>query len=324
MNSQNGEIGIIFLIFIILITLVYFFHYNNYQKLLKNKEQNNINENNIETFENINYELINNEIEKINKREDKIAFCFLTMGDINQLNIWKDFFKGHENKYNIYIHPKDSSKVSKSYKKYIIKKNINTQWGDISLVNATLELFREAYKDKKNKLFILLSDSCIPLYNFDYIYNYLITTNKNICPIMYFEPPKLKYRYIALKDVNFIPYKNFQKTSQWCVMKRNAVEFLIDADNNYTDLYTNMFAPDEHYFINMFDKYHIKYLNNRVTFDNWEEESENSKHRPLPKTYLTVTKQDIVKARQEGCLFFRKVCPESHVDVQYLLNTYTK
>jgi hypothetical protein len=319
MNYQLLEISFIAGIFLILILLVYFFHYNNYQ-IIKKKENLSV-----EGFENINNNNDNYNNQKVNTQNNnnKIAFCFLTMGDINQLNIWKDFLKGHENKYNIYIHPKDSTKVSNSYKKYIIKKNILTKWGDISLVNATLELFREAYKDPKNKFFVLVSDSCIPLYNFDYIYNYLISTNNNICPINYFEPPKLKYRYTALKDISFIPYKNFKKTSQWCVIKRDSIEFLIDQDNNYTDLYTNMFAPDEHYFINMFDKFHIKYINNKVTFDNWEDESESSKHRPLPKTYLTVSKKDINKGRKEGCLFFRKVCPETHVDIHYLFNTYT-
>lgn len=315
------EICFIVSVFLILILLVYYFHYNNYQTIKKNED---LTSKSIEGFTNINNNDIVNQIEEINNKKDKIALCFLTMGDIHQLNIWKDFLKGHENKYNIYIHPKDSTKVSNSYKKYIIKKNINTKWGDISLVNATLELFREAYKDPKNKIFVLMSDSCIPLYNFDYIYNYLLTTNSNICPIHYFEPHKLKYRYTSLKDVSFIPYKNFQKTSQWCVLKRDTVDFLIDQDNNYTDLYTNMFAPDEHYFINMFDKFHIKYINNRVTFDNWEEESENSKHRPLPKTYMTVNDKNIKKARSDGCLFFRKVCPETHIDIQYLFNSYDK
>jgi hypothetical protein len=252
---------LIIVILVILITLLYIFHYNykilNTQKIESNKK------NNIETFES----RMTDESEPVESNIDKnskIAFCFLTMGDIHQLNVWKDFFKGHENEYNIYIHPKFANKVSNSFKKYIIKKRLDTKWGDISLVNATIELFRAAYKDPTNKFFVLISDSCIPLYNFDFIYNYILSTNSNICPIMYFEPPKLKYRYTALKDINFIPYKKFQKTSQWCIMKRDAVEFLIDQDNNYTDLYSNMFAPDEHYFINMFDKFHIKYINKSI------------------------------------------------------------
>jgi hypothetical protein len=318
--SKIIKISFIFCVCIVIILLIYFFNYYNY-KLINSANTNEgftstnkINPDNTKDEQ--------NESTKINEKNDKIAFCFLTMGDIHQLNVWKDFFKGHENKYNIYIHPKEYDKVSNSHKKYVIRKRLKTNWGDVSLVNATLELYREAYKDSENKLFVLISDSCIPLYNFDYVYNYLITTNSNICPIHYFEPPKLKHRYTALKDVTFLPYKKFQKTSQWCIMKRDTIEFLIDQDNDYTDLYTNMFAPDEHYFINLFDKFHIKYLNNKVTFDNWNEESENVKHRPLPKTYLTVSIQDINKARKEGCLFFRKVCPETHIDTNYLFNTY--
>jgi len=38
--------------------------------------------------------------------QKKIAFCFLTYGDIHQGAIWRSFFRGHENKYNIYVHNK--------------------------------------------------------------------------------------------------------------------------------------------------------------------------------------------------------------------------
>jgi hypothetical protein len=36
----------------------------------------------------------------------KIAFLFLTLNDVNFPKIWNEYFKGHENQYTIYIHPK--------------------------------------------------------------------------------------------------------------------------------------------------------------------------------------------------------------------------
>ena len=98
MNCQLLEISFIGGIFLILILLVYFFHYNNYQ-IIKKKENLSV-----EGFENLNNnnDNYNNQKENTQNNNNNIAFCFLTMGDINQLNIWKDFLKGHENKYNIY------------------------------------------------------------------------------------------------------------------------------------------------------------------------------------------------------------------------------
>ena len=107
----------------------------------------------------------------------KIAFCFLSYGNLNQSNIWKHFFINNS-EYNIYIHNKNP--ITDDFKKYSIPNIINTKWGDISLVKATIELLKEAYKCEDNHYFILLSDSCIPLHNFNYIYDKIINYNCSI------------------------------------------------------------------------------------------------------------------------------------------------
>src|SRR4029078_5027143 len=48
---------------------------------------------------------------------------------------------------------------------------VPTKWGDISLVEAESELYKAALKDKSNAYFILLSDTCVPVRSFNYIYN---------------------------------------------------------------------------------------------------------------------------------------------------------
>ena len=201
---------------------------------------------------------------------DKIAFCFLTIDNIHKLEVWEQFFKGNEDKYSIYIHPKNPEKVSNKYKKNIIGNLVETKWGDVSLVRATLNLFKAAYQDPQNKMFVLVSDSCIPLNNFDFIYNELIVrkNKSNIISIRNDTPQGYKFRHNALKnkDPNFLPFINFKKCSQWCAINRDTIKKLINDD--YTALYSLMFAPDEHYFVNIFDKFNIPYYIMNITNDN--------------------------------------------------------
>ena len=78
----------------------------------------------------------------------KIAFLFLTIGDLNHEYLWREYFKGNENKYNIYCHPKDKNNVKSEWlKNYIIDKNVETSWG--RTINSILELLSEALKEKK-------------------------------------------------------------------------------------------------------------------------------------------------------------------------------
>ena len=44
---------------------------------------------------------------------------------------------------------------------------IPTQWGSVSLVEAHLELLRKALQDPQNRMFILLSDACLPIVSFE-------------------------------------------------------------------------------------------------------------------------------------------------------------
>ncbi|KAK6150996.1 hypothetical protein DH2020_015928 [Rehmannia glutinosa] len=50
-------------------------------------------------------------------------------------------------------------------------------WGTISMIDAERRLLANALLDPSNQRFVLLSDSCIPVFNFTTIYNYLMGTN---------------------------------------------------------------------------------------------------------------------------------------------------
>jgi len=264
-----------------------------------------------------------NNLEKINKHTNKpkakLAFCFLTIDNIHQDKYWQLFFNNNNDRYNIYIHPKYPDKVSNYFKKYIIKELIETKWGDLSLVNATINLYREAYKDEDNKIFILVSDSCIPIYDFDYIYNKFINEYdmNNVINIINTRDNQITLhynnRFIPLHKKNpkmFPSFNKFKKQSQWCAFNRPTVNFIIN--NNYTELFNTSHVPDEHYFINIFEYFNIPYKNIKMTFDNWIEKSDN-KYKPFPKTYTKINPKIINNIKKTKALFMRKVVPETEI-----------
>lgn len=249
----------------------------------------------------------------------KIAFMFLTYDDINRSDIWKIFFNNVDHsKYNIYIHNKDP--VNDPYfKKCIIGERINTIYGDISLVNATLLLLKNALKDPDNKFFVLLSNSCIPLYDFNTIYNYIIDRNTSLISCIkptYDQKIIGKFtnsdisRYLALTDKNFISKNNFMKQHQWMVLDRKLADYF--TKHNYTKLFEKMSVPDEHYFINIAVKFKLPFKDEVITFIDRKNKS-STKYRPYPKTFEIITEKIIEEARKNGHLFFRKVANNCHI-----------
>ncbi|KAL2462985.1 Core-2/I-branching beta-1 [Forsythia ovata] len=52
------------------------------------------------------------------------------------------------------------------------------EWGKFSMIEAERRLLANALLDNSNLRFILLSEACIPLFNFPTIYNYLMNSTK--------------------------------------------------------------------------------------------------------------------------------------------------
>jgi len=246
--------------------------------------------------------------------DGKIALCFLTYGNLSQPKLWKNFINP---KYNIYIHNKD--KFTGEFEKYCIDDKVETNWGELSLVIATLNLFKEAFQTKENKYFVLLSDKCIPLYNADELYNKVKKLDNNLI-LNYNEH---RERYDSLADKTFLNKYAFMKQHQWMLLNRTTAKFFIQ--NDYTHIFSdNFIIPDEHYFINIMNKFNIPYINCNMTFDNWFEDSDLEKYRKRPKTYSKLTNENIFNILHSESLFMRKVGPEcnlpSYFDTFYLTN----
>ena len=252
-------------------------------------------------------------MDKINK----IAFCFLTYDIIVRYDIWNKFFNNvDKNKYIVYIHPKINQKNINQYKfNYKIVENIfhtNSKF-DISIVNATINLLTCTYEYSNDiSHFIFLSQSCIPLYNFEKIYSII-----EILPFSVISSinnnKKNRYTNIDNNMKKYISYNNFTKQQPNMILIKNDVYNIIK-NKDLTKYFAQMECPDEHYFINillfLFKK---NILKNQITFCNYD------LNRTQALEFNNVNSYFIDNIRKHGFLFMRKINYNSKIDIEYLL-----
>ena len=141
-------------------------------------------------------------------------------------------------------------------------------WCGPSLVKAQNLLLKEAIKDKDNQHFIFVSNSCIPIKSFNYIYDKL-----DIEKSYFYKSKSARKNFEEMKGL---------KASQWSIICRKHVKLLLDVKNNY--LYNKIFihftekgrghpnkfsgCPDEYSYITILN--HLK-LNKEIIFTNIED-----------------------------------------------------
>ncbi|KAF7010755.1 hypothetical protein CFC21_025123 [Triticum aestivum] len=217
----------------------------------------------------------------VRSRGSKIAFMFLTPGNLPFEKLWEKFFEGHEGRYTIYVHA--SREKPEHVSRLFIGRDIHSdkvQWGQISMVDAERRLLANALQDIDNQHFVLLSDSCVPLHNFDYVYDYLMGTNLSFIDSFYDPGPHGNFRY----SQNMLPEvreSDFRKGSQWFSVKRQHALMTIADSLYYTKfkLYCkpgmeggrNCYA-DEHYMPTLFNMMDPNGIANwSVTHVDWSE-----------------------------------------------------
>jgi hypothetical protein len=239
----------------------------------------------------------------------KLALCFLTYDTLSQPALWHRLIEANKDIINVYIHNKTVIHNDKyDLKKYCIPRRVKTKWGHISLVYATMCLFEEAFKNKDNEYFLLLSDTCIPLHNIRTIYNDIVSIGQSIlCSVDVINVN----RFLTLRNKHFFKQSDFSKQMQWMCLKRNDVAFFLQ--NDFTSIFGPRFLiPDEHYFITIMKKYKIPFHNKCITFANWRQKSDNMvQYRPFPKTYSSLSNKQIYIILRENTYFMRKVAKET-------------
>ncbi|KAA3453198.1 Core-2/I-branching beta-1,6-N-acetylglucosaminyltransferase family protein [Gossypium australe] len=216
----------------------------------------------------------------------KVAFMFLSRGSLPLAPLWEKFFMGHEGLYSIYIHTSpefidEPPTTSVFYKRKIPSKPVH--WGTASMVDAERRLLANALLDCANQRFVLLSEACIPLFNFTTVYNYLIKSRQSF--IGSFDDPRVTGRGRYNKRMwPTVSLANWRKGSQWFEVNRNlTVEIL--SDEKYYPIFRNHCIPpcyvDEHYVPTLVNIMSPEVNSNRsITWVDW------SKGGPHPKQYV--------------------------------------
>ncbi|GER36873.1 Core-2/I-branching beta-1,6-N-acetylglucosaminyltransferase family protein [Striga asiatica] len=124
-------------------------------------------------------------------RKPKIAFLFIARNRIPLDVAWDVFFRGAmEDRFSVYVHsrPGFSLHAATTRSKYFLNRQINdsiqVDWGQASMIQAERILLQNALVDPFNERFIFLSDSCIPLYNFSYTYDYIMSVSTSFWAVL--------------------------------------------------------------------------------------------------------------------------------------------
>lgn len=256
----------------------------------------------------------------------KVAFCFVTLGDVLQPQLWDAFFAAAPaGSFNVYCHPKDPAAVTSRWlAPGVLRDTVPTEHGDISIVAANLTVFAAAYRhDFDNAYFVLLSESAIPIVPAQTVIDQLERlAPHSLVNWSVAQPGSEHYeRRKTLPKDDPVFVDPFFTHENWVVLHRRHVTRLIG--ETYFDRFARMFAPDEHYIMNVL--VHAKgvpldeFICREVTFVNWRDheikvwDGVATKHRMRrtvhPKTYQALTARDLAEAR--GAWFFRKVTATS-------------
>ncbi|GLU01491.1 hypothetical protein SLE2022_187980 [Rubroshorea leprosula] len=190
------------------------------------------------------------------QRVPKVAFMFLTKGPMPLSPLWDRFFKGHERFYSIYVHSLPSFDGKFTSTSVFHGRQIPSQvaeWGKMSMCDAERRLLANALLDISNEWFILLSESCIPLYNFSVIYHYIKKSKYSFVGVFDDPGPFGRGRY----NENMAPEVNitqWRKGSQWFEIDRKLAIKIVE-DSTYYLKFEEFCKPacyvDEHYFPTM-------------------------------------------------------------------------
>ncbi|KAL8538894.1 hypothetical protein ACS0TY_000771 [Phlomoides rotata] len=203
-------------------------------------------------------------------QKSKIAFLFLTNTDLHFAPLWEIFFQNNEHLYNIYVHADPSFKITPPggvfTGRFIAAKK--TQRATPTLISAARRLLATALLDDPlNLYFALVSQHCIPLHSFQYMYNSVIAKPLSVWRWSSFpiyksfieissDKPELWDRYIARGKNQMlpeVPFDRFRGGSQFFTLTRQHALVVVKDRRLWRKFKLPCFNlnscyPEEHYF----------------------------------------------------------------------------
>ncbi|KAG5252044.1 Core-2/I-branching beta-1,6-N-acetylglucosaminyltransferase family protein [Salix suchowensis] len=161
----------------------------------------------------------------------KIAFLFLARRDLPLDFLWDSFFKNVDAaKFSIYIHStpgflfNETTTRSAFFHGQQLNYSIQVIWGESSMIEAEKLLLLAALHDPANQRFVLLSDSCVPLYSFTYLYSYLMSSSKSFVD-SFIDVEEDRY---SPKMSPIIRKDRWRKGSQWISLVRRHAKIVAE------------------------------------------------------------------------------------------------
>ncbi|KAK2400332.1 glycosyltransferase BC10 [Trifolium repens] len=220
---------------------------------------------------------ITNHLSTLTNPKPKIAFLFLTNTNLTFAPLWEKFFTGNNHLFNIYIHADPTSSVVSPggvfHNRFIPSKI--TQRASPSLISATRRLLASALLDDPlNQYFALVSQHCIPLLSFRFVYKYLFknqllslasfsAANDNNNNFLYpsfieilSDEQNLNERYNARGENVMLPevrFEDFRVGSQFFILNRKHAMAVVRDKKLWKKFRLpciNVYScyPEEHYF----------------------------------------------------------------------------
>ena len=194
----------------------------------------------------------------------QIAFLFLILDNPHFPKIWDSYFRGHKEKYNIYIHPKFRDKTTWKPKN-IIKNLQETAWGYI--VHAYIELLRIAYQNPNNIKFVTISESDVPIQSFNNFYEDSMKDKRS-----WIKFSKIK-KYNWQERIGKQPTKNkpdhfIKHLARFCLNREHVGELLKKSKEKQLEFFYKMHVGDEFFLSVLHPITNVK--NFAVTYDDWD------------------------------------------------------
>lgn len=230
----------------------------------------------------------------------KIALLFITTGDLNHNNFWKQYLQDHWDKFNVYIHSKNSIK-DKFFKPFVIPKRVPTSW--TNTIKAEKALLTSAYRIPENYKFILLSESCIPLVDPQTLYNTLVNDDKSY----FYWTGSGWWESGNPREVLDLPVEHRKGNHMWFTLNRKHAEICVK-DKKIIEIIAKYPHDQESYPSSLFSIHGCleEVVNFGYTYVDWSRPEAGGAH---PHAFYTPNQEDfdmLIAARQRGHLFARK------------------
>uniref|UniRef100_A0A803LW71 Retrotransposon gag domain-containing protein n=1 Tax=Chenopodium quinoa TaxID=63459 RepID=A0A803LW71_CHEQI len=270
-------------------------------------------------------------------QKPKIAFLFIARNRLPLDFVWDSFFRGDKDiRFSVFVHSRPGFLFNKATTKslYFLNRQVNdsvqVDWGEASMIQAERILLKSALVDPANERFIFLSDSCVPLYNLSYTYDYIMSTSTSFvdsfilalqaqpvngdnieAALLWFQYENRRRRvrrWVELKALilrKFRPHEEGGLYEQWMALQQGSLTVA-----EYNRKFVKLMAPLD-------TVAEIVALSNYMTGLNGDIRSEDGRYNPKMQPVIPVTNwrkgsQPVDTSKEHNCI------PDEHY-VQTLL-----